>query len=311
MNEYELQILFQPTCIEFLTQELKYEEGQISNIDCKVTNQQLLSGVYDASATRLKFTSLLVDINVNGNAAIYTQLNDMVNRAFGEKSELFVNSLKNKGEKAEVSTFNLFYSMTPVQQTHVTVSSGSSDPVQQEAKTGSLIVIVTGVGLIVALVAGFAVRSRKNVATRAFEVPAVAPLGPDRIIQDDLEKEETLNCHAGFLNTLSDASEMLSPVFNMLSPGGGTSKVRREVIVPKGKLGVVTEDTPQGIVVHTVREGSPLEGLVFPGDLIEALDDMDVSHLSSTDLTNVMVNRSNCKRKLTVLSERLHANFSD
>jgi hypothetical protein len=45
-----------------------------------------------------------------------------------------------------------------------------------------------------------------------------------------------------------------------------------------------------------------LEGLVFAGDLIVALDDEDTSDWSAHNLTRLVASKSKCERKITVLS---------
>jgi hypothetical protein len=314
MNDYEVFGIFQPTCIQFLTRELKYEEHQISNIDCKVTNQQLL-GQIGSTVRRLEdISSLVVDINVTGDAASDVQLEDTVNDAFFEKSELFVNALKVKGEKAEIDTFNELYSVTSVEQTNEksAISTGSGTTEENGPKTGSLIVIITGVGLIVVLIAGFAI-SRSNPATvRGIEELSLESAGPPQdIVASPKNEVGAFNFDLGYLNTLCQEPNKTSYLPNSLTPSQVVPKVRREVLAPRGKLGIVTEDSELGVIIHSVKDESPLEGLLFPGDLIEALDSMDISHLSSSSLTKLMVSKGNYERKITVLSERLHTTYSD
>lgn len=312
MNDFEVFGIFQPTCIQFLTRELKYEE-QIFGIDCKVTKQQLIGQISSSDRLLEEASSLVVDINVTGDATPDVQLKDMINGAFSEKSELFVNSLKVKGEKAEIDIFNELFSVTSVEQTNEksAISSGN-DTVEEGHHTGSLIVIITGVGLIVALIAGFAVSRSKTATVRAVEERSLESAGPPHDIVASPKKEAgAFNFDLGFLNTLCQEPEQTSYLPSSLTSGHVVPKVRREVVAPRGKLGIITEDSELGVIIHSVKDESPLEGLLFPGDLIEALDNMDISHLSSSNLTKLMVSKCNYERKITVLSERLHTNYSD
>jgi len=56
---------------------------------------------------------------------------------------------------------------------------------------------------------------------------------------------------------------------------GNGNKISRECFAPPGKLGIVIDTTPEGPVIHKVNPGSPLEGIVWPGDIIIAIDDVD------------------------------------
>lgn len=311
MNDYEIFAIFQPSCIQFLARQLKYQDSQVSNIDCKVTNQQLLGGATGSSVRRLEASSLVVDINVSADATSDAQLDDMINGAFTDKSELFVNSLKFKGEKAEISAFDELYSVTSVEQVNEksAISSGSGTVQEETSNTGSLIVIITGVGLIVVLVAGFAMSRSKK--ARVVEDQTLASAGPPRIVASHQKQAGPFDFDFGFLKTLSHESLAQSYLPAALAPAPVVAKVRREVVAPTGKLGIITEDSASGVVVHSVKDESPLRGLLFPGDLIEALDNMDVSRISSSNLTKLMVSKSNYERKITVLSERLHTNYSD
>lgn len=79
------------------------------------------------------------------------------------------------------------------------------------------------------------------------------------------------------------------------------SRERHVVAAPSGKLGIITENGAQGVVVHSLKDDSPMKGLLFPGDLIEALDELDISNLSSASLTELMISRSEQERKIAVL----------
>jgi hypothetical protein len=83
----------------------------------------------------------------------------------------------------------------------------------------------------------------------------------------------------------------------------GGSKITRECFAPPGKLGIVIDTTVEGPVIHKVNAGSPLEGIVWPGDIIIAIDDVDTRALSAGDITALMTNNMNQRRKLTILSD--------
>ena len=307
MSNFEVVAIFEPSCVQFLTYELKYGDDPVTNIKCKVTNQQVLSDIRDSSRRRLDDpTSLLVDINITGHTTSDAALDDMINDAYAEKSELFINVVKSKAASADIGTFDELHSLTSVEQMNEksAISSGSGS-IQAESNTASLIVIITGVGLIAIFVAGFAVSKMRNGTRKS----AAASLGIPENITASPKKDTAgpFDFDLGLLKTLSEETKSYLPE----ALGGVVPKVRREIVAPRGKLGIITEDCEKGVVVHTVKEDSPLEGLMFPGDLIEGLDNMDVSQMSSAPLTKLMVSRSHHERKITVLSERLHTNYSD
>ena len=79
-------------------------------------------------------------------------------------------------------------------------------------------------------------------------------------------------------------------------------RIRRDAVAPPGKLGIIIDTSSQGPIVHSVKPGSVLEGLLFEGDLIVAVDDEDTSEWSAHSLTRLMAKKSKFERKITVLS---------
>jgi hypothetical protein len=82
-----------------------------------------------------------------------------------------------------------------------------------------------------------------------------------------------------------------------------SNMVAREVLAPPGKLGIVIDTTLDGPVVHKVNGNSPLEGVLFPGDIIISIDEVDTRAMSASAITGLMVKTANQRRKLRVLSE--------
>lgn len=79
----------------------------------------------------------------------------------------------------------------------------------------------------------------------------------------------------------------------------------RECFAPAGKLGVIIDTTSKGPVVHQVKTGSPLENLIFAGDRIIAIDDIDTRDLSASAVTKIMARKCNEPRVLKVLSKTM------
>jgi len=88
-----------------------------------------------------------------------------------------------------------------------------------------------------------------------------------------------------------------------LSPTRQTNKVyQRDCVAPPGKLGVVIDTTKHGPVVHMVKEGSPLEHVVFPGDKILSIDEVDTRGMTASGVTRVMAKKMHNQRTITVSS---------
>jgi len=77
--------------------------------------------------------------------------------------------------------------------------------------------------------------------------------------------------------------------------------VCRDCIAPPGKLHIVIHSTKDGPTIYSVRPGSSLQGKVFPGDLLVAVDDVDTRTYSAEAVMEMMVAKNIHERKLTVL----------
>ena len=73
------------------------------------------------------------------------------------------------------------------------------------------------------------------------------------------------------------------------------------ITAPPGKLGIIIDTCPEGPVVHSIKDNSPLLGLIFTGDMIVAIDDEDTTGWSAHYLTRLVAQKSKVTRKLTVL----------
>ncbi|KAL3774441.1 hypothetical protein HJC23_000157 [Cyclotella cryptica] len=303
MNDYELLGIFQPSCEDYLTTQLMYDEPEVSNIQCKVTNQQLIitrRQLNEPDARRLDESSaLLVDINVTGAMDSKVNFYDVIQDAFVGNMGLLINALKNKGEFAGINTFDELYSMDSIQQTNDKNAITSSDDSNDEgAKTGALIVVVTGAASIMLLIGAIVYYRLKScpakIITDDDEGSEEADPPPEHVVVGSKTPGLGFDFGLGFLS---------SPDPGSISSDDELPKIRREIIAPPGKLGVITDDSVDGPIVHSVRDDSPLKGLVFPGDLIVALDDEDTSELSSHNLTKLVASRSKFERKITALSD--------
>ncbi|KAL3798542.1 hypothetical protein HJC23_011846 [Cyclotella cryptica] len=64
---------------------------------------------------------------------------------------------------------------------------------------------------------------------------------------------------------------------------------RQHVYAPPGKVGVAIDIQDGQPIVHKVKKGSPLEGLLQPKDIVVAIDDVDTNCMSAADVTHLMV----------------------
>ena len=101
--------------------------------------------------------------------------------------------------------------------------------------------------------------------------------------------------------------DLIPSSFSNKNQGGSSSllssRIRRDVMAPPGKLGIlVANTTGYGPAVHTVRPGSPMEGLVFVDDIIIAMNDINTRDWTAEQLTQVMKDTAKEGRKITVLS---------
>ena len=81
------------------------------------------------------------------------------------------------------------------------------------------------------------------------------------------------------------------------------SSIFREITAPAGKLGVVLNTSEKGPVVQSVAAGSPLEGMVWPGDVVISIDGMKTSKMSAASVTEYMSKNLFKPRNLTVMSD--------
>ena len=76
------------------------------------------------------------------------------------------------------------------------------------------------------------------------------------------------------------------------------------VAAPAGILGLVfamADDGASAYIKH-VRSNSPIVGQVREGDVVVAVDDVDTSHFSHTDITNLIIEKQHAPRTLRIVS---------
>ena len=84
----------------------------------------------------------------------------------------------------------------------------------------------------------------------------------------------------------------------------GRNRKRVLVIVPPGKLGVILADQHDGngTVINSIKKGSPVTGILKPGDRLVAVDEMTVNEMSCSQITSLIASRSDRERRFTVMT---------
>jgi len=84
-------------------------------------------------------------------------------------------------------------------------------------------------------------------------------------------------------------------------------RVRREVLAPAGKLGIMVANAKGiagrgGPTVHTIRPGSPMEGMIYVNDVIVGVNDVDTRTFTANDMTRLIKDTAGEGRRIYVLS---------
>lgn len=77
---------------------------------------------------------------------------------------------------------------------------------------------------------------------------------------------------------------------------------KRDCIAPPGKLGIIIDTTKDGPSVYQVKSGSPLENVLFEGDLIITIDGISTTGMTASGVTKIMARTMDSERKITVYS---------
>ena len=99
-------------------------------------------------------------------------------------------------------------------------------------------------------------------------------------------------------NRLSSSSEAVP---NNAYDTNDSKQNHSECWAPPGKLGVAIDTVNGKPVVHRVKEGSPLEGILESNDIILGIDDINTTDMSAADVTYLMVKKMKKKRKITFM----------
>jgi C-terminal processing protease CtpA/Prc len=78
--------------------------------------------------------------------------------------------------------------------------------------------------------------------------------------------------------------------------------VQRTIKAPPGKLGVTLAVTSEGPRVRSVKVGSPVEDLLFAGDVLIGINDTNTQPLSTPAIYKLLEQTNDMPRSITVLT---------
>jgi len=144
------------------------------------------------------------------------------------------------------------------------------------------------------------ISQRDNTSDRVLDIPT--DIG---IKAQQTNTNSSKNMDDTISKTTSSSKRSSSSLYANLKPHNYDG-VKRLCFAPPGKIGVAIEDGPVGVgpVVHKIRPGSALEGILKQGDRIVAVDEIDTSKLSASDITQIMSERNEYRRKISYFTLR-------
>lgn len=128
---------------------------------------------------------------------------------------------------------------------------------------------------------------------------------------EESDNEEQTTCSKLIVMTSRSHSVCSRSVYSLAqtpkyaSNGLPVNRAQFNVIAPPGKLGIVVATCSEGLMIHGINCGSPLEGLLFKGDLIVTVGDKDTRELNAHDLALLLASHSKFERKIAVLRSLL------
>lgn len=315
--------LFNDVCGMFLNDQLLFAVPPISNITCLVMDQSLkverrrLRGL--TWAERLLGSILAVEVDVTGVApstpTIQTEeqvkFEDKLIGAFTAQTDQFVKLIKEEEAKVVADTTVATFSTlerawadrmtdeTEAAATTSTENSGSSLPV------AGIAAIAAGGAVLLLIAIFFALKCRskrswkqEDIHQKNTDVTTSSPVPPNSV-----SRLPNSTCY--FSTPVMPTSGEFEGGRRELCPTDMSSRVLRDVFAPPGKLRIMVANTRgYGPAIHTIKPESPVEGLLFVGDIIVAVNDVNTRHSKADEITRIFKETSRWERKITVLSLR-------
>jgi hypothetical protein len=79
------------------------------------------------------------------------------------------------------------------------------------------------------------------------------------------------------------------------------NRITKEIDAPPGKLGIFIDQSAEGPFIHSLKRKSALNGVLFEGDLIVAVDGQDTREWGAEKLTHYVATKSRYERKITIM----------
>ncbi len=132
---------------------------------------------------------------------------------------------------------------------------------------------------------------------------------PRGVIGDLFETSDGQDAYSLSLGSLTAGELDTGSLVNKSESGSEHMSVssRRECIAPPGRLGIVIDSTRYGPIIHDVKARSPMENILFAGDRILSVDDIDTTRMTASEVTKIMTQKAGSRRKITVMNTRQYS----
>jgi hypothetical protein len=77
-----------------------------------------------------------------------------------------------------------------------------------------------------------------------------------------------------------------------------------ELTAPAGQLEITVDSSADGAIVHKIRPGSPMEGILSPGDIIVLLGGVSMVGMLEADIKALMVKTASVERSIQIIRWR-------
>jgi len=325
--------VFEETFIEFLNDELAITENLFHIKSCTVIKQELMYG--RRSLRQLEGSSSVIVTTRMAYSKEDNDPTDLVQLLVGAVEvdyDAITSLLKSNGEEAGIDDFSSLDgidSITAIDQNdgipESVVIEGDENKKNKVIATGIIIggfaVLLFFGALLYQVRKGCRNESLFSVSTSddEYDKNPLSELEPNSIYlqtyqqgsaENDVPSQDTTDPFIDYvlndIRTQHHGGQVKSQNGVFYLSGSGSNypvRVRREVMAPPGKLGIIIQSSKQGPVVHLVKPESVLKGLLFDGDLIIALDNDDTTAWNAHTITRVISQRSKLYRKITVLGK--------
>lgn len=110
----------------------------------------------------------------------------------------------------------------------------------------------------------------------------------ENFIEDEIENFNDSNSNSSIDSDTSSLS--------------ATMRGRKDIFAPAGKIGLSIGTSKYGPIIDSINDESPLKGSVFPGDYVLAVDDVDTSDWLAQNVAQLVAEKTDTVKKLTLLS---------